>query len=342
MAWLRAGAGSQAAGCGLNLVARIKPGAHVNRLVGHRGLCKDAGEMHGPDSTSAAGLLDLRLPDRRSDVLVFTPTYNERGNIEPLLDTLLALTPRCDVLVVDDKSTDGTTAALLQRASADPRVRIIVRPAKLGIGSAHKLAWLYARRAGYARIATLDADQSHDPADVPRLLAALDAGAEVAIGSRFMPGGSLNYRGWRLFLSRNANRSARWLLRLPIAEYTTALRAATLAAVPEGLVETIALDGYGFFLTCAVRFLRAGLKVTEIPIHFRDRDQGVSKIPRFEIVRGATNLTRLALERGLRHPEGSLQPAGDRCPACGQPFRVIMASGDLRCLACQAIPARRA
>jgi dolichol-phosphate mannosyltransferase len=273
-------------------------------------------------------------PARFSDCLIFTPTYNENRNIGPLLDALLALEPRCNVLVVDDSSTDGTTELLRDRAAAEPRLHIVVRPGKLGIGSAHKLAWLHARRQGYARIVTLDADFSHDPADIPRLLATLDAGADVAIGSRYMPGGRLDYRGWRLFLSRNANALARLLLRMPITEYTTSLRAARLDRVPEGLVETIANDGYGFFLTCAVGFVRAGLKIVEIPIHFRDRDYGVSKIPRLEIIRGAVNLLRLVLQPNRSFPPRQLQPAGDTCADCGQPYRTVLPAGVMRCLAC--------
>jgi dolichol-phosphate mannosyltransferase len=238
------------------------------------------------------------------------------------------------VLIVDDNSTDGTAAILTARAAQEPRLRVIARSGKLGIGSAHKLAWLYARRQGYARIVTMDADLSHDPADVPRLLATLDAGAEVAIGSRYIAGGSIDYRGWRLFLSRNANWLARTLLRLPITEYTTSLRGARLDRVPEGLVEHIENDGYGFFLACAVGFVRAGLKITEIPIHFRDRDHGVSKIPRLEIVRGAANLMRLMVKRQRRPVAHALPPAGDRCPACGEPYRIATPSGALRCLAC--------
>jgi dolichol-phosphate mannosyltransferase len=178
---------------------------------------------------------------------------------------------------------------------------------------------------------TLDADFSHDPADIPRLLAALDRGADVAIGSRFVPGGKLDYRGWRRFLSRSANRLARTVLRLPIAEYTTSLRAARLDRVPEGLVETVDNDGYGFFLICAVRFVRAGLAVTEVPIHFRDRHEGVSKIPRLEILRGALNLARLAVEprRGPFPPD-----AMPDCPACHRPYGVMTPAHDIHCLAC--------
>src|SRR5688572_27891795 len=98
-----------------------------------------------------------------------------------MLDGLLGLRARCDVLVVDDNSTDGTLDVLAARAAAEPRLGVVVRPRKLGIGSAHKLGWLHARRMAYARFATLDADLSHDPADVQRLLEALDAGADVAL-----------------------------------------------------------------------------------------------------------------------------------------------------------------
>ena len=144
-------------------------------------------------------------PVKTSDTLVFICTYNERGSIDAMLDGLLGLRARCDVLVVDDNSTDGTLDVLAARAAAEPRVGVVVRPRKLGIGSAHKLGWLHARRMGYARIATLDADLSHDPADVQRLLDALDAGADVALGSRFVPGAQHDYSGLRLAVSRGAN-----------------------------------------------------------------------------------------------------------------------------------------
>jgi len=234
---------------------------------------------------------------RSSDTLIFAPTYNERDTIERLLDALLDLENRCDVLIVDDGSTDGTINVLSDRAATEPRLRVVVRSAKFGIGSAHKFGWAHAREHNYARIVTLDADLSHDPRDIPRLLAALDAGADAAFGSRFAPGGRLDYRRWRLFLSRSGNRAARWLLRLPITEYTTSLRAAWLERIPREAVEGIPNEGYSFFLTCAVRFVRLDLRITEIPIHFRDRQDGVSKIATVEIFRCMTNLVRLAVER---------------------------------------------
>jgi dolichol-phosphate mannosyltransferase len=229
--------------------------------------------------------------------LIFAPTYNERTTIEALLDALLRIPERCDVLIIDDSSTDGTFEMLVARAASEARLQVIGRSAKLGIGSAHKLAWSQARAQGYARIVTLDADLSHDPSDVPRLLALLDQGADVALGSRFMPGGGLAYRRGRMILSRGGNFAARWLLRLPITEYTNSLRAARLDRVPPGLVETIPNEGYAFFLSSVVRFVRQGLKVGEVPIFFRDRQEGVSKISRGEIIRAIGNLIRLALTR---------------------------------------------
>lgn len=234
---------------------------------------------------------------RSSDTLVFAPTYNERATIEPLVDALLGLPQRCDVLIIDDASADGTSEFLAARAATESRLRVIDRPAKLGIGSAHKLAWSHARAQGYARIVTLDADLSHDPCDVPRLLALLDQGADVALGSRFMPGGGLAYRRGRMILSRGGNLAARWLLRLPITEYTNSLRAARLDRVPPGLVEAIPNEGYAFFLSSSVSFVRHGLRVAETPIFFRDRHDGVSKISRSEITRAIANLIRLTLLR---------------------------------------------
>jgi dolichol-phosphate mannosyltransferase len=271
---------------------------------------------------------------RSSDTLIFFPTYNEAETIGLMLDGLLALPVRCDLLIVDDNSADGTAGLIEERAKSDGRVRLIVRRGKLGIGSAHKLGWLHARRLGYSRFVSLDADLSHNPADVPRLLAALDAGADVAVGSRFAPGGRLDYEGWRLFLSSNANRFARLLLQLPLYEYTTSLRAAKLDRVPPGLVEGIAGQGYGFFLNCVVRFAREKLAITEVPIHFRNRHRGESKIPRLELLRGMANLLLLTVDR--RRVKAAALPDSS-CPACGGHYRVATRSGGVSCLECLAM-----
>ena len=271
---------------------------------------------------------------RTCDTLVCLPTYNEGETIGPLIDAILRLPVKTDVMIVDDRSLDGTRAAVDLRAAADARVRVIGRPRKLGIGSAHRLGWLHARRLGYTRIVTLDADLSHDPADIPRLLAALDRGADVAVASRFAPGGRIDYRGFRLVISRGANLLARRLLRLSLSEHTTSLRAARLDRVPPGLVETIDHEGYSFFIACITRLVRAGLKVTEIPIHFHDRQQGKSKLPPIEIVRGFFTVVGLALPGRGAGSFRSLPDCEGACPSCKLPYCVPSEEGP-RCLACQ-------
>jgi dolichol-phosphate mannosyltransferase len=297
-------------------------------------------ELHSDVRHRGVGLTNGKLkglfphPVKTCDTLIFVPTYNERDNMGIFIDRVRGLPVRCDLLVVDDSSQDGTLDLLAAQAEADPRVGVIVRRGKLGIGSAHKLAWLHARKLGYARFVSLDGDLSHDPNDVPRLLAALDAGADVANGSRFAPGGRLDYRGWRLFLSWTANNLARLLLRLPLTEYTTSFRAVRLDRVPPGLIETIQNDGYGFFLACATRLARQKLAIAEVPIHFRDRYGGKSKIPRLELLRGMRNLLLLAIWRAPAKPLALPQGADSECPICNQAYRVPIASGELCCLSC--------
>ena len=263
--------------------------------------------------------------------LVVLATYNERENIDRLLDPILALPNRCDILVVDDNSPDGTGAHVQTRAAAEPRIKLVSRAGRGGVGSAHREGWRFARRAGYARILTMDADLSHDPLDIPRFVAALDTGADVALGSRFVAGGKLDYTGWRGFLSRKGNRLARKALGLPLAEYTTSFRAARLDRVPVGLIESIPNDGYSFFMTAAVRLVRHGLRITEIPIHFHERHTGISKMPRLEILRGMANLLYHIVHRRPFAPSAAdARVAGDGAGATPGTARTASSRGSGR------------
>jgi len=165
-------------------------------------------------------------------VLVFTATYNERDNVAELVRRILALPVACDVLVVDDNSPDGTGELLDDLAGAEPRLKAVHRPRKLGLGSAHMLAMAWALRGGYDALVTMDADFSHDPAVIPDLLAQLES-ADFVIGSRYVAGGSCDYVGRRKAMSWWANRLAWLLLGAGLREYTTSFRAFRVSMLRE-------------------------------------------------------------------------------------------------------------
>ena len=253
-------------------------------------------------------------------LLVFVATYNELENVEPLLADIWAAVPDAHVLVVDDHSPDGTGALLDRLSAADARLHVVHRPAKLGLGTAHHLGMLFAMRHGYDTLVTMDADRSHDPADIPRLVASL-ADADFVIGSRYMPGGACDYGGYRRFVSVAANTAARLLLGIPLHEFTTSFRAFRVDGLARVNFVKMHNQGYSFFMESVYRLHQAGLRLTEVPITFRDRYAGVSKIPRFEIVRGVAKLLHLAASKLLRRrmPPAS-PPIMDKCAGCGSGF----------------------
>ena len=229
--------------------------------------------------------------------LIFTATYNEKDNIRALVGDLLQAVPHADVLVVDDGSPDGTGRMLDEMKHAQSRLKVIHRSGKLGLGTAHIAGMNFARDQGYDQLVTMDADFSHLPSDIPRLLQALDAGADFVIGSRYMPGGVCAYTGYRKFISVMANVLARMLLGIPLHEFTTSFRAFRVDFLRTIDLTTIQAKGYSFFLEVVFRLHRAGARMREVPIHFADREHGVSKIPKFEIFNGMMRLLRLTLER---------------------------------------------
>lgn len=241
-------------------------------------------------------------------VTIVIPTYNERENIGPLLDALLGLgLPDLSILVVDDSSPDRTADVVLDRAAKDPRVTLLARPRKEGLGRAYTAAFaaLLPRRSGTDEppqaIVQMDADFSHNPSDIPRLLGAL-AHADLAIGSRYLPGGgTVNWAAGRRILSRGANAYAQLLTGAPIADLTggfNAWRATTLAAVH---AETIRAEGYGYLVELKVRAARQGARIRELPIIFTERRVGRSKLSRLVIWEAAGVVLRLGAQRIAPH-----------------------------------------
>jgi dolichol-phosphate mannosyltransferase len=225
--------------------------------------------------------------------LIFTATYNESENIRPLCSRILALDSGYDMLVVDDNSPDGTGRILDELAAENSRLTVVHRSGKLGLGSAHELAMEYAEQKNYEALVTMDADFSHDPNDIPRLLKALD-GVDFVTGSRYMAGGSCNYTGYRRVVSLWANWWARRLLGIPLHEMTTSFRAFRVDFLRKVDLGKIKSNGYSFFMEIVFRLSRVGARMAEVPICFADRRAGASKIPPFEIFNGLRHLLYLA------------------------------------------------
>ena len=211
--------------------------------------------------------------------LVVVPTHNEVENISELLDGLDEHVPDADIVVVDDASDDGTRDLVRERCTTDPRLRLIERDDKSGLGSAYLLAFDLALREGYEAVAEIDADLSHDPGVLPTMIELARRGIDVVIGSRYVPGGSVV--GWprrRTWLSRWGNRYAALVLGLAINDATAGLRVYRTAALRRIDLDTVRAEGYGFQIEMSYRAVCAGMSVVEVPIVFRDRVAGDSKM----------------------------------------------------------------
>lgn len=232
-----------------------------------------------------------------ADCTVVIPTYNERENIVPLIERVLAL-PRFRVLVVDDNSPDGTGALVAAQAQHEPRVSLLARAGKLGLGSAYVAGFRRALAEGAQFIYEMDADFSHDPAYLPVLLDAAETRYDLALGSRYVPGGGTTDWGLvRKLISRGGNLYAGLILGLPVRDATGGFR-----CYRRSVLETIDLDairstGYGFQVEMVYRAIQAGFRVGEIPIIFPDRRVGKSKMSRKIVAEALVNVLRLRIGR---------------------------------------------
>lgn len=230
-------------------------------------------------------------------VTVVLPTYNEADNIAVLIPELLALP--LSVCVVDDNSPDGTGDIAAAWADREPRVTVVRRPAKLGLGTAYVAGFQRALADGAEGVLTMDADFSHHPRYIPAILKAAES-ADLVIGSRYVPGGDVLYPLHRRFLSRTANLVARVALRLQPRDCTAGFRlyrAEVLRRIP---IDRIRSNGYSFLVEMLTFVQRERVRVTEVPIVFADRVRGTSKISSREVVNGMLTVGRLFARRLLK------------------------------------------
>lgn len=211
-------------------------------------------------------------------VLMVVPTYNEAANILDVLRRLRTAAPAVDVLVVDDASPDGTGALVDEVAQQDPQVSVLHRASKEGLGAAYRHGFRVALERGYDVIGEMDADGSHAPEDVPRLLAAL-ADADLVIGSRWVPGGRVvNWPLHRKALSVGGNLYTRLLLGIDVRDATAGFRLFRRTTLESIDLDSVQSLGYVFQVDLAFRTLQAGLRVREVPIAFVERERGDSKM----------------------------------------------------------------
>ena len=252
------------------------------------------------------------MVDAGGPITVLIPTFNERENLRSLVPRLLALGAAFRVIVIDDNSPDGTGQVADTLAAEYPgRVQVLHRPTKEGIGPAYIAGFRAALASDAALIAEMDADHSHDPADLPRLIAAT-ATHDLVLGSRYVPGGRTI--GWplhRRLISRLGGRYARLVLGVPIQDLTggfKVFRRETLAGLD---LDRVRSDGYGFQIETTYRVLQAGGRVAEIPIVFTDRVAGASKLSRRIVLEAVVMVWRLRFERS-RQTRGTFHAADPR------------------------------
>jgi len=228
-------------------------------------------------------------PGRR--ILVVVPTYNERDNVQELIGRLLDMDD-LDVLFVDDGSPDGTADLIraAAAASADGRINLLTRPSKQGLGTAYVDGFRWGLGRDYETLVQIDADLSHDPADIPRLLEAL-AGADLIIGSRYVEGGHVQNWGWtRRALSFGANWTVRALLGFKVHDSTAGFRAFRSEVLEEIDFHTLRSRGYAFQVETTRRVSRSGGRIVEVPITFVERIRGSTKMDARVILEAMTKL----------------------------------------------------
>ncbi|MBG0833087.1 polyprenol monophosphomannose synthase [Planomonospora sp. ID67723] len=225
-------------------------------------------------------------------VLVIVPTYNERENLPMIVERVRSAVPEAHLLVADDNSPDGTGEIADGLAAQDDHVHVLHRLGKQGLGAAYIAGFRWGLAEGYDVLVEMDADGSHQPEELPKLLEALTGGADLAIGSRYVPGGKVvNWPHSREFLSRGANVYTRMMLGLPVRDATAGFRAYRASTLEKIGLDDVDSQGYCFQVDLTLRTARHGLRVAEVPITFVERTVGASKMSRSVITEALWRVT---------------------------------------------------
>jgi len=249
------------------------------------------------------------------NVLVVVPTYNEADNIGQVLRRIREAMPEATVLVVDDGSPDGTAdmAEVLGKELGD--IEVMRRHGKSGLGSAYRAGFRWGLERGFEAFVEMDADLSHEPETLPDLVGALSGGCELAVGSRYVPGGVIPNWAWhRRLLSRGGNVYASSLLGLGVSDSTSGFRAYASSVLRRIELDRIRADGYGFQIEMTYEAKRAGAIVVEVPIRFVDRVEGESKMSMVIVVEALGLVTWWGLKRLAENVRGRTVAARDVTP----------------------------
>jgi len=232
---------------------------------------------------------------REPRILVSLATYNEAGNVAALIAEIHKFLPQSDVLVIDDNSPDGTWKIVEDLGAADPRVKLLKRPGKLGLGTATLAAMNYAMEHGYDYLQNMDADFSHPPRYLPGILAGMSK-YDVMIGSRYVKGGGTeNWPVARKVISQSVNMMVRFLFRMPVKDASGAYRCYRVSKLREVRLDRVKSRGYSFQQEVLFRCHKAGCKLGEYPIIFENRRAGASKVNRKEAMRSISMILYLGL-----------------------------------------------
>ncbi len=227
--------------------------------------------------------------------LVFTATYNEVDNISNFLDIVLKIS-NIDILIVDDNSPDKTGDVIKQYQKDNKNLFLISRQGKEGLDSAHKIGFNFAKEKNYENLITIDADLSHDPKMIPQFLNALNDKPFI-IGSRYMRGATNDMKFFRYTLSYVGNKVIKFVLNIDSDEFTSSFRGFALNKLNNFDINDVKTKGYSFFMATIHLINKLGYKINQIPLQFKDREEGVSKIPKIEIFRTLKNLLLLKINK---------------------------------------------